>query len=73
MKADPKLIELLEHEAAALRHRIDGLSQRTDYPGGVTTGDAAPGPAEREEADDRARLAEVEEHLRALKREAGDA
>lgn len=69
-KDNGKLIAFLEEEARVLRHRIEGLAQR-HYPGGVTTGEGDPDPAEVMEAENKARLHEVEEHLRALKREVG--
>ena len=64
---DERLIALLDEEARALRHRLEGLEDR-QMPAGVTTGDGDPGPAERREADIRARLAEIDEHLRELGR-----
>ncbi len=67
-KKDEELIALLEEEAAVLRHRIAGLASRS-YPAGVTTGDdEALSPSEELEADHKARLAEIEAHLRELKR-----
>jgi hypothetical protein len=66
-----KLIAFLEEEAEVLRHRVAGLSQRRRYPGGVTTGESDPGPAQVAEAENKARLREVESQLRDLKRQVG--
>ena len=63
-----KLIAFLEEEAKILRNRIAGLHAR-DIMSGVPTEDAAPTREEEMEADAKVRLAEVEEHLRALKEE----
>lgn len=63
-----RLIGFLEDEVRVLRHRIEGLSQR-HYPSGVTTGEGEPDPSEIAEAENKARLHEVEEHLRELRRQ----
>ena len=67
MSEDKRLIILLEAEARALRNRLEGLSERR-IPAGATTGEADPGPAQARAADIRARLAEIDEHLRELGR-----
>ncbi|HHY48673.1 MAG TPA: hypothetical protein GYA10_02870 [Alphaproteobacteria bacterium] len=64
--AHEKLIAFLEEEARILRNRIAGLARR-DIIAGVPTGDGEPTTAERLEAEAKARLAEIEEHLRELK------
>lgn len=68
MKRDPKLIALLEEEARVLRNHISELESGA-FLGGVTTGESDPETNTRLEADNKARLAEVEDHLRALKRD----
>ncbi len=64
--AQDKLIAFLEQEAKILRNRIAGLHSR-DIPSGVTSHDGGPTSDAEMEAGAKARLAEVEEHLRELK------
>jgi hypothetical protein len=63
-----KLIAFLEEEAKILRNRIAGLHSR-DLMSGVPTPESEPTREEEMEADAKARLAEVEEHLKTLKEE----
>jgi hypothetical protein len=63
-----KLIAFLEEEAKILRHRIAGLHSR-ELMSGVPTPEAEPTREEEMEADAKARLEEVEEHLKTLKGE----
>lgn len=64
--AHEKLIAFLEEEARILRSRIAGLARR-DIMSGVATGEGEPTRAGQMEAEAKARLAEVEEHLHELK------
>jgi hypothetical protein len=61
-----KLIAFLEQEAKILRNRIAGLHSR-DILSGVSTPDGEPTSEAQMEADTKARLAEIEGHLRELK------
>lgn len=64
--AHDKLIAFLEEEAKILRNRIAGLSRR-DMLSGVRNEDSDPTDVEAMEAENKRRLAEVEDHLKTLK------
>jgi|JI10StandDraft_1071094.scaffolds.fasta_scaffold620958_2 hypothetical protein len=65
-----RLIAFLEQEAAVLRHRIADL-HGDDILIGVSTPDGTPSASARSEAEARALLAEIEEHLQVLRSPGG--
>lgn len=67
MARHDRLITFLEHEAEALRHRIDALKGGLMPELGITTEDNAPSPEQVLIAENQARLEEVEGHLHDLR------
>ena len=66
MAKHDRLIAFLEHEASFLRDRIAGLKQQR-MPGGVTNGEGEESPTEAMLRETKAKLAEIEDHIRDLR------
>ena len=71
MTSHERLIAFLEREAEVLRHRIDSLKNGALPELGITTGSDAETPEEQELREHEARLAELEGHIEALRKETG--